>query len=59
MLCNLLLISSHLAKKKYLKLVWNGCDEFEQVNVGCLLSYVFSCMGGAVWNQKHVYWICE
>ena len=39
MLCNLLWISSH-SPKKLLKLVWNCCDEFEQVNGGCLISYV-------------------
>ena len=41
----------HIYQRNYLKLVWTCCDAFEQVNGGCLISYVFNCMGGFVINN--------
>ena len=32
----------HIHQWNYLKLVWNCCDEFEQLNGGRLMSYVFN-----------------
>ena len=49
----------HIHQINYLQLAWNWCDEFEQVNGGCLMSYVFKCIGESIWNQRHVYWICD
>ena len=46
-------------QKNYYKLVSNCCDEFEQVNLGWLISYVFNCMSESIWNQRHVYWLCD
>ena len=49
----------HNHQINYLKLVWNGYGKFEQVNGGCLISYVSKCRDESIWNQKHVYWICD
>ena len=49
----------HIYQRNYLQIVWNCCDEFKQVNGGCLMSYVFNSMGESIGNQKHVYWICD
>ena len=49
----------HIHQRNCLKLVWNWCDEFAQVHGGCLMSYVFNYIGEAIWNQRHVYWICD
>ena len=50
----------HIHQRNYLKLVWNCCDEIEQINGGCLMSTpVFNCMAESIWNQRHVYLIFD
>ena len=63
MLCNILCIAL-LSPKKLLKvglylLVCHCCDEFHQATSGWLISYICNCIGESIWNQRHVYWICD
>ena len=37
-------------QRNYLKLVWDWTDDFEQVNVGCLMSYVIHCIGESIYD---------
>ena len=57
--CVIYFVFLQINQRNYLKLVWNWCDEFQQVNGGCLMSYEFSCMDELIRNQRHVYWICD
>ena len=49
----------HIHQRNYLKSVWSWYDEFEQVNGGCLMSYVFKYIGESIWNQRHMHSICD
>ena len=46
-------------QRNHWKLTCNCCDEFEQVNSSWLISYVFSCKEESIWNERHMYWICD
>ena len=35
------------------------CDEFEQVNSASIILYVFSCKGQSIWNESHMFCICD
>ena len=38
----------YFQQRNYLKLICKCCDEFEQVNSGLLISYVFNCMSESI-----------
>ena len=43
----------------FTKEIIKSYDEFEQVNSGWLILFVFSCKGESFWNERHVFWICD
>ena len=57
--CVIYFVFLHIHQTNYFKLVWNWCDEFEQVDGGYLMSYVFKCISESTWNRRHVYWIWD
>ena len=45
----------HIHQRNNLKLVWNCCNDFEQVYGGCLISYILNCMSESQFEIKDTF----